>query len=173
MRISAVVKPVIVKPVIALVCLTLFAAPERSSLVRVEKMIDRRVQTMFDEPFLLLGNARGIYLQGTGAVFTAEMALVMTAASPFAPKLDKAEMERLRQKRLSRLPVLRAAMQDAMLQSASMLPGLPSHEHLVFGVTITRKSTEDNTGIPTQIVMHALKKELDGKNKAAIQMREF
>jgi hypothetical protein len=161
------------KRAIALLSLTLFAAPDRVAISGVEKAIDRRIETLFDEPYLLLGNARGIYLEGTGAVFTAEMALVITAAGPFAPKLSKEEQDRLRKKRLDRLPAVRGAMQEMLVRSAEMLPALSADERVVLGLNIFRRTAEDNTGIPSQIVMQATKRDLIGRNTAAIRTQEF
>lgn len=161
------------KRLVGLIALALMAAPDRAAIATIEKTIDRRFETLFDEPFLLLGTTRGVYLEGTGAVFTTEVGLAIGPAGPFAAKLNKAEMERLRKKRLERLPVLKTAMQDMLVRSAELLPALPSEERVVLGVTIFRKSTEDNTGIPAQIVMQALKSELIGKNKTAIRVQEF
>jgi len=44
----------------------------------VEKKIDQRFETLFDEPFLLLGMTRGFYLDKFGVVFSAELQLVST-----------------------------------------------------------------------------------------------
>lgn len=161
------------KYLVGLMAVVLMAAPDRASLVAVEKMMDRRIETIFDEPFLLLGMTRGIYLEGTGAIFTAEMALVISPAGPFAPKMDQAEMARFRKKRLDRLPNVRASMQDILVRSAEMLPKVGDEEKIVIGVNFFKKSAEDNTGIPSQIIMQAVKRELLEKNKSAIQVREF
>lgn len=161
------------KRLVGLIAVVLMAGPDRASIATVEKSIDRRIQTMFDEPFLLLGDTRGVYLEGTGAVFTAEVGLAVSPAGPFAPKLDKVELARLRKKRLDRLPVLRTTMQEVLMRSAEQLAALPSEERVVLGVTIFRKLSEDNTGIPAQIVMQAVKRDLLEKNKAAIRVQEF
>ena len=50
----------------------------RTMLITVEKRIDQRLETLYDEPFLLLGMARGLYLDKFGAVFSAELQLVST-----------------------------------------------------------------------------------------------
>lgn len=158
---------------VGLVAVVLMAAPDRASIIATEKMLDRRIETMFDEPFLLLGMTRGVYLEGTGAIFTAEVSLAISPAGPFAPKMDQQEMARIRKKRQERLPVLRTSMEEFLLRSAAMLPRVPDEERIVVGVTIFRKSAEDNTGIPAQIVMQATKHDLMAKNKSAIRVQEF
>lgn len=161
------------KRAVILIALAAMAGPDRAAISAVEKAIDRRIETLFDEPFLLLGMTRGVYLEGTGAVFTAEIALALSPAGPFAPKLTPEEMQRLRKKRLERLPVVKEAMRDLLVRSAEMLAAMPETEDVVLGVTIFRRSAEDNTGIPAQIVMQAGRKELLAKNKSAIREQEF
>ncbi len=82
-------------------------------------------------------------------------------------------MARFRKKRLDRLPNVRSSMQDILVRSAEMLPKVGDEEKIVIGVNFFRKSAEDNTGIPSQIIMQAVKRELLEKNKSAIQVREF
>jgi hypothetical protein len=88
-----------------------------------------------------------------------------------AARLSKEDMARLRQKRLDRLPVLRASMQEILQRTAVMLETMPSQESVVLGVTLFRKSNEDNTGIPGQIVMRATRQDLLDKKTA--QVSEF
>jgi hypothetical protein len=162
------------KRAVALLSLALFAAPDRGSITSVERAVDRRMETLFDEPYLLLGTTRGVYLDGVGAIFTTEISLALGPNSPMvSPSTNKDLYERLRRKRLERLPLLRTSMQDSLIRAAEMLPTLPAKERVVLGVTIFRKRLEDNTGVPTQIVMQAAKQELLDKNKAAIQVQEF
>ncbi|MCX6594115.1 MAG: hypothetical protein NTZ56_21590 [Acidobacteria bacterium] len=159
------------KRLVWLVCLAALAAPDRAALQTVEKMVDRRIETMFDDPFLLLGMTRGVYVEGVGVVLSAEVGLAVTAAGPFSPRPSKEDMARLRQKRLDRLPVLRASMQEILQRTAVMLETVPAQENVVLGVTIFRKSNEDNTGLPGQIVMRAKRQDLLDKKTA--QVSEF
>ena len=59
----------------------------RDALHAMEISFDKRIQTpSVDDPFELLGNTRGVYLEGYGAVFTAEVNLLHSAnVSPFQP----------------------------------------------------------------------------------------
>ena len=161
------------KRAVMLIALAAMAGPDRASILAVEKAIDRRIETLFDEPFLLLGMTRGVYLEGSGAVFTAEVGLALSPAGPFAAKPTAEELARLRKKRLERLPVVKDAMRDMLIRSAEMLPAVPETEDVVLGVTIFRRAAEDNTGIPAQIVMQAERRALLAKNKSAIREREY
>ena len=158
---------------VMLVALAVVAAPDRAALATIERNLDRRIETLFDEPFLLLGNTRGLYLEGAGAIFTAEMALVLTPAGPFSPKPNPEENERIRRKRLDRLPVLRSAMEEFLVRSAAELRDLPLDERLIVGITLFRRSSEDNTGIPSQIVFEGRKRDLIERKTKAVLVREF
>src|ERR1700678_832504 len=87
----------------------------RPMLVAMEKSLDSRVTRLSqDNPFVLLGPTRGIYLDGYGAVFTAEINLVSMPAAMmmFRPELTKEEIEQHRQKKLARLPQLKEALRQ-------------------------------------------------------------
>jgi len=157
------------KKLVLFVCSIALAGPDRASLLAIEKMMDRRIETLFDDPFLLLGMTRGVYLEGTGAVFSAEVGLVVTPAGPFAAKASPEESAARRKKRLERLPALKSAIQEMMERAAPMLEKMPSGEQIVLGVTIFRRSGEDNAGIPAQIVARATRADLLAKKPAALK----
>ena len=157
----------------ALVCAVLLAAPirvtaaenpraARAALVVIEKDFNGRIERYnIDDPFLLLGATRGVYLEGYGAVFTAEVNLVAgPVISPFRPTISKEEIAKLRQKKLSRLPVLKQIMRDLLVNSAATLETVSPNEQIVVGVSLFYFSWEDSTGLPSQILMQADRKAL-------------
>lgn len=152
----------------------------RNMLIPVEKKIDQRFETLYDEPFLLLGMTRGLYLDKYGAVFSAELQLVSTpGVGTFGFTAPTREMlVSTRAKKLQRLPVLKEAMKSQMVSAALALEKLPMDERVIFGVSIFRRSWEDSTGLPAQIVMQAVRKDLVGARTAAsidaaIRVQEF
>ena len=154
----------------------------RVSLAAMEKSFDRRVETVnVDDPFMLLGTTRGLYLNGYGAVFTAEVNLVANAAiSPFRPMFTKQEIARLRQKKHDRVTVLKEHMRNALIGAAASLDGVSPNEQIVLGVTLFYFNWEDRAGLPTQVVMQAPKKALLEANKgnpaplqAVLQVQEY
>jgi hypothetical protein len=160
------------------------AAPRvtRVSLAAMEKSFDRRVESVdVAEPFMLLGTTRGLYLNGYGAVFTAEVNLVANAViSPFRPAFTKQEVARLRQKKHDRVTVLKEQMRNALIGAASSLDGVPATEQIVLGVSLFYFNWEDRTGLPTQVVMQAPKKALVEAGKGnpaplqtALQVQEY
>jgi hypothetical protein len=134
----------------------------RMSLAAMEKSFDRRVESVdVAEPFMLLGTTRGLYLNGYGAVFTAEVNLVANAVmSPFRPAFTKQEVARLRQKKQDRVTVLKEHMRNALIGAASSLDGVPAAEQIVLGVSLFYFNWEDRTGLPSQVIMQAPKKAL-------------
>ena len=154
----------------------------RVSLAAMERSFDRRVESVdVADPFMLLGTTRGLYLNGYGAVFTAEVNLVASAAiSPFRPEFTKQEIARLRQKKYDRVTVLKEHMRNALIGAASSLDGVPPNEQVVLGVTLFYFNWEDRTGLPSQVVMQAPKKALLEARKGnpaplqtALQVQEY
>jgi hypothetical protein len=159
------------------------AAPRlnRGALLALERNFDSRVQRLnIDDPFDLLGPTRAVYLERYGVVFSTEVNLVTgPAITPFRPQLSAADKERLRQKKLSRLPQLRQAMRDMMVSSATALRTLPESEQVVVGITLFYHPWEMTAGLPAQIVMQAPRGtltdfeagriKLDGLNAAIVE----
>jgi len=143
----------------------------RPMLVDMEKSLDSRVVRISqDNPFLLLGPTRGVYLDGYGVVFTAEINLVSAPAAMmmFRPQLTKEEIEQHRQRKLARIPQLKQALRQAMIDSAASLDTVPPQEQIVVVAMLSKYPWEDTTGIPMQIMMQASKKNLlDQRNNPA------
>jgi hypothetical protein len=153
---------------------------KRASLEAVEKAFDQRVATISDDPFLMLGPTRGIYLEGYGAVFTAEINLVSgPTLNPFQPTIPPAQIEQVRSRKLQRLPILRERMRDLLLASASELGDVPPQEQLVLGVRLLYRSYENTGGMPSQIIMQGERASLiKAASKAvpvesALRVQEF
>jgi hypothetical protein len=133
----------------------------RPMLAAMEKSLDDRITRLWDDnPFVLLGPTRGIYLEGFGAVFTAEINLATGPTMLMQPKLPKEEIERHRQKKLERLPQLEKALRQALAASAASLDTVPGEEQIVIVAFLSRYPWEDATGLPLQITMQGQKKKL-------------
>ncbi len=154
----------------------------RQSLATLERIFDSRIERQsIEDPFLLLGTTRGVYLEGYGAVLTAEVNLVTgPAITPFRPSLSKEDIARLHAKKQQRLPLLRQVMRDLLLDAAGSLDAVPPEEQIVLAVTLFYYSWEDRTGLPGQILMQAQRQQLlalkqrgAAAAEAAIQTREY
>jgi len=138
----------------------------------IERRFNEQLTTLFDlnEPLDLLGPARGISLEGYGIVFTAELSLVMAPGqSPFMPTIPAALKEKIRQRKIERLPKLKEVMKDMMRTTANTFIQIPLEQQIVFCVRFLYEPWEDRTGMPSQILMKA-----DRKSAAAgdIQVEE-
>lgn len=135
----------------------------RASVAALERSFDHRLKSevLEGDTFSLLGWTRGLYIEGFGVVYSAEVQLApIPGISPFHPEQTKQDWARVRQKKLQRLPALRSAMKQMMLDCASSLDGVPAQEQVVLGVSLTTHPNEDSHGVPAQIVMQAVKRDL-------------
>lgn len=133
----------------------------REELAAVEQRMDKAVRVLdVDDPYDVLGFTRGVYLPGYGVVFTTEVSLVMAGITLFDPPLTPAQIERLHQKKMRRLVVMRNVMEQMLLVSAETLERLPAGERVVYGVTLFYRSVEKRDGLPSQIVMQAPRQAL-------------
>jgi hypothetical protein len=151
----------------------------RDALSVVERSFDQRITKLGqNDPFDLLGNTRGVYLNDYGVVFTTELNLIVTPImTPFRPAISKPEVEQVRQRKLQRLALLKQAMRDMLVASAANLGALPPDEQVVCGVTLFYFPWEERDGLPSQILMHASKSALlNGSGDAlvaALRVEEF
>ena len=165
---------------------TVFAQEPRVSRATVqaaETAMDHRFERLFpDNPFMLLGNSRGVYLDGYGAVFSAEVNLVAAAGGPFRGKVTHDEALRHREEKLKRVPVLRTAIKQALIGAAQSLDTVPLDERVVLAVSLFRYSWEEMNGVPQQIVVVAQRRmlvQMQTANaspdimQASIQVREY
>jgi hypothetical protein len=136
--------------------------PSRTELAAVEKSMDTRFKRLsLESPIDLLGLTRGVYLNGYGAVFTAEVNLLAAPGiSPFRPSVSKEEVAQVKGIKTRRLPEFRALMQQLLLDSAGMMDRLPQDEQVVLAVTLLYQSWEDRAGLPATIHMQARRRAL-------------
>lgn len=151
----------------------------RDVMATQEALFDTRITRLrVDDPFNLLGNTRGIYLEKYGVVLSAEVGLaIVPGISPFHPEFTKEDKARVHQKKLQRVPLLRQAMLDQLVATAQALDMVPADEQIVLGVTLFYFSWEDISGLPRQIVMQASRKIFFATPRAqlagAIRVQEF
>jgi hypothetical protein len=131
--------------------------PSRQEIAAMEKALDQRLARFgLERPIEVLGLTRGLYLDGFGVVFTAEVNLLPAPGiSPFRPSLTKEEIAGLREQKLERLPKIRALMQDLLVSAAQSLDRLPQGEQVVLGLMLWSHPWEDTSGLPRLIQMQA------------------
>jgi len=139
-------------------------APPRvtlTSLAGLARGFDRsfRMYAVTD-PIDVLGNTRGIYLDGFGAVFTTELSPVFTPGlSPFQPNISQQDKEKVRQRKLARLPVVERLM-NSMLQSAAKDLAVPDDQQIVVAVNFVYLPYEDTSGLPGQMVVKSTRRAI-------------
>ena len=91
-----------------------------------------------DNSHTLIGVTRGIYLEGVGAVLTAELIVVNAPVNIMHPLPTKEEVVQMRKKKLERIPLLKKILKDALVSTAAALDTIPPDEQIVIAVIIPR-----------------------------------
>lgn len=134
----------------------------RNALAKLEFHLDMFLVKAPD-PCEMMGNTRGVYLDGYGAVFTTLVALVPTPTpSPFRAFTQK-DFDDIHNAKIRQLPIMREKMRNMLLMMAAdpSLEGVRPHEQIVSGVTFFYyKQWENTAGLPQQIVMEGEKQKL-------------
>ena len=136
----------------------------RNTLATTERKLDNGFTKLWsDNPFVVLGPTRGVYLEGYGAVFTAEVNLV---AGPvmgiMTPPMTKQDIAIHKQKKIARIPELRKALAKALADVAASpeMATVPPEEQIVLVAFLSHFPWEDLDGVPAQIMMQGSKKQL-------------
>ncbi|HEY4363326.1 MAG TPA: hypothetical protein VGN17_20330 [Bryobacteraceae bacterium] len=133
----------------------------RGSLRPVETSLDTRISRLWpDNALTLIGSTRGVYLDGYGAVFSAEVNTVQANTFLMHPSLSKEEMDQVKQKQIARVPELTTELKKALVDSAASLDPLGPTDNVVISVILDHYSWEDKGSLPTQITLQAQKSKL-------------
>jgi hypothetical protein len=142
----------------------------RGTFTVLERRFDgllSRIGTLV-EPIDPLGATRGVYLDGFGAVFTAELGLVLAPdINPFRPTITPELKEQVHRRKVERLPVLITNMRELMREAAKTLIQIPEDQQIVLVVRLDYLSWENTAKLPTQILMRA-----DRKSALAGEIKE-
>jgi len=129
-----------------------------SALKVVEQFTDAQFKV---EPWEMLGDTRGSYLPGYGAVFTFEMSLVHAPMIwPFQMTITPEEKNSIHNRKLKQLPVLKQSMRDLIVKSASTLTTLPASENIVFEAHLLSQPYEEQEGLPWRLTMTAQRQKV-------------
>jgi hypothetical protein len=135
----------------------------------LERRFDGRLESLVpdgNEPADLLGETRGVYLEGYGIVFTAVLGLVKTPdLNPFLREMPKERADHIHQLRVARLPLLKTAMQDMLHAMAMTFIQIPSDQKLVLIVRLYYPTWESTVGMPAQVKLTA--------TRAGVQLGEI
>jgi hypothetical protein len=142
---------------------------DRAQMEKVEKSLDATLlRFTIDNSHTLIGLTRGVYLEGVGAVLTAEVIVVNAPVNIMHPLPTKEEIVQMHKKKLERIPLLKRVLKDALVAAALGLDTIPPDEQVVIAVIIPRFTFEDGTGLPAQITVQATKRKLLESKGAAL-----
>jgi hypothetical protein len=156
----------------------------RNTLAATERTLDSRFTKLWsDNPFVVLGPTRGVYLEGYGAVFTAEVNLVAgPVLSIMSPAMTKQDIAQHKQKKIARIPELRKALEKALADTAASpeMAAVPPDQQIVLVAFLSHFPWEDLDGLPAQIMVQGTKGKLMEAQRtggaalqAAIQAAQF
>ena len=165
------------------VCAAASTAPRvsRTALAAMERSLDERIKGLWeDNLFALLGATRGIYLDGYGAVFTAEVNPVTSMTMMMHPTVTKEDVIKAHRSRLDRVAQLKVAMRQALADSAASLDPVPDSEQIIMVVFLAHHPWEDTSGTPGQLTFQGKKRALLDARRAggaalaqAVQVIEY
>jgi hypothetical protein len=144
-----------------------FAASEPvlsiNSLKAVEGAINDKLLSNVNDPYDLLGTARGAYIEGYGAEFTFEVNLVFSssmAPTPFKLKVTEEETRTMHDRKERKIDGLKESMRGMAVNASKALPGLPAGERVMIEAFLFSYSWENTRGLPHRIVVSAQKQKL-------------
>ncbi|HSM77871.1 MAG TPA: hypothetical protein VLT57_09610 [Bryobacteraceae bacterium] len=148
------------------------AKVSRAAMFSRERALNGQLSALWPEdPYLLLGTTRGVYLDGYGAVFTAEIDLAPgPSLNPFHQTMTKQNIADNHEKMVQRLPKLKLAMSEMLAATAASLDNVPAEEKVVLGITLTQYAWQDRAGVPSQVVVLGEKgKLIEAKRAGTLQ----
>jgi len=136
-------------------------AVTRKAIRAMEDSLDKRFGSMWpDTPLAVVGPARGVYLEGYGAIFTTELNLAGEGISLMHTFLTPQEKALVVKKKNERVPQLRKALQEALIGTAASLDTMPPEEQVVIQVILDRFTWEDAPSYPAEMIVQATRQKL-------------
>jgi hypothetical protein len=142
-----------------------------NSLRAVEASINDKLRSAVNDPYDLLGTARGTYLEGYGAVFTVELNLVLVSPlnlSPFKQSITESEVSTMHERKAHKMEGLKESLRGLMLNAGKALPGLPPTERITMEAFLFNYRWENSRGLAHRVMLTAQKQKLlDAANRHA------
>lgn len=138
-----------------------------ASFVNLERTFDAKLDGIADNngPIDQLGLTRGVYLDGYGVVFMAEMGLVKTpTVNPFNSAITDAQKARVHSAKVTRLPALKKVMSESLRVMAASLSQLPDNQQVVLAVRLDYLPWENTAGLPGLVIAKADRRSASAGN---------
>ncbi len=122
---------------------------------QTERELDGRIERFDTEaPMYVIGAARGMYVAGTGVVYSVEASLAPAVGiTPFFRKPSEEQIEKIHRAKRARVQVMRDLMLSTLPELAVTLRGLPDEEEVVVAVSLFYFRYEKVDGLPKQMVV--------------------
>jgi hypothetical protein len=135
----------------------------------VETSLDDRIKSLWpDNPFPIIRPARGLYLEGYGAVFTMDVSPVLSTTSMMHPTVTKDEVVKAHKVRGERIAQLKQAMPVIVADAAASLEPVPADDQVTVVVYLAYHDWEDVSGMPGQLTFRGKKKALLDARRAGV-----
>jgi hypothetical protein len=133
----------------------------RGVIRSVENSLDDQLSRLWpDTPMALTSHARGLYLDGYGAVFTLEMNTASDGVGLMTTILTPQKKEQVKKMKIDRMPQLRKALTQALVDAAASLDPVPLDEQVVIEVDLLRYTWEDGAGYPAEVLVQSTRRKL-------------
>lgn len=133
----------------------------RAAVRSAEKVLEMHLAGLWpDTPLAMVGHVRGVYLDGYGTVFTAEMNLANEGISLMNPVLTPQGKDRVHKTKIQRVPQLKAALEQALVDVAPSLEAVPLDEQIVLEVVLDRFEWEETGGYPAELLVQSTRRKL-------------
>jgi hypothetical protein len=133
----------------------------RPMIRSLEKSLDERLGRLWpDNPVAVVGATRGVYLDGIGAVFTAELNTASEGISLMHTSLTPKEKETIHRQKIDRVPQLKKVLEQALVETAGSLDPVPLDEQVVIQVILDRFTWEEAGGYPAELIVQSSKRKL-------------
>ena len=138
-----------------------------------ETVLDTAVRQRFEQPFLVLQESKGAYLEGYGVVFTMEINLYPLrwrypfAAAPYSEK----ELTTARTQKLARMKDLETLIRDLLRDHGMGLNFLPPDENVAVVVHLFNQA--EHHDLPSQLAVQVKKQWLQEAAGRKLTAAEF
>ncbi len=138
------------------------SGPPASEIEAVAKACDGSIRGYsIDAPLDHLLPTHGIYVEGYGAVFVTDVDLVsLPPLFGFGGHVTKADLARIHDGKLKRLPDVRKLMVQMLQGAAGMLAHLQPDEAILLQFNFYSLDMEDRTGLPKSMSVQGKKRDL-------------
>jgi hypothetical protein len=133
----------------------------RPSLRGMERSFDERLSTLWpDNPVTVVGPTRAVYLEGYGAVFTAELSLASEGITLMHLTLTPQEKALVVKRKTERVPQLEKMLRDSLVNAAASLDTVPPTEQVVIQVILDRFTWEEDPKYPAEMIIQGQRQKL-------------